>query len=581
MAMATDDKHPDSKESGSENPPAGTDPDTGFPVDSGSGRDGFSFVDRDDSDGSGFVDLDYDEAFPGPKISSGDESPDPGYAAFADELDDPLADWPSPESRLEELPEMRGAETPAFDSPSGEEDDGTSAAEPSVEFDESEPDDEPTTTPDWEDREFPEAEFFSDPPENDDAEPEAHHAPVGVSSVEKAASSVIDRDVPGENLEPVAAWDEDDTPAPADPPISVDDGSYRTTDIDDESDDVPIEDFEAALPEPEAEPLSDDIAEFDSEPELEPEPELDSDTEELLVDDFLNDLDDIDEESDAMTEPDYAGGESYMDDEDDEDHRYAESVAESVFASQQGSVAAQDPETTPHAATADLREAPGDATKESGGRPWMMIAVVAVALTLLAAGGYGVVQQRSNMQAEIRELQAQLATAMAPDEALEERERQRQMALQNESLGTEIAALEAENRALGEQIANLENELEARQAAVESARAAAAAALAEAERTAATRQSSAPRGTASPAPAAVAGTWFVNFGSYAQRNVADRWAARISVNQGRVNVQEAQAGGRTLYRVRVVGLDSRDAAERVATALEREYQLPKLWVGKS
>ena len=73
----------------------------------------------------------------------------------------------------------------------------------------------------------------------------------------------------------------------------------------------------------------------------------------------------------------------------------------------------------------------------------------------------------------------------------------------------------------------------------------------------------------------------MNFGSYAQKNVADRWAAEISVQDGRVVVQNATAAGKTLYRVRVVGLATQDRAERVATALERQYQLPRLWVGKN
>ncbi|MEL7043437.1 MAG: SPOR domain-containing protein [Pseudomonadota bacterium] len=580
--MATDDKHPDPKDSGSENPPAGTDPDTGLPVDSGSGRDGFAFVDRDDDGSSGLVDLDYDEAFPGPKVSSGGDPPDPGYAAFADELDDPLADWPSPESRLEELPEMRGGETPQVTPPSAGKEEMAAVVAPAPGFETYATGEAATAFSDEEGSEFPEAEFFDDPPENEPAEPETSSTPMGITSVEKAGSAVVDRDEANESLESAVALEEDDTPASSFPSPSVDESSSRDAYLEDVDDDFPFEGIDGPEPEPEAEPQSEPEAQLETEWELEPKQEPEPESEDLLVDDFLNDLDDIDEEPETLPERSFQSGESVMHASEEDDERYAESVAESVLAAQEGLADARDREMTQHAVAGGLHQAPRGATKmESSGRHWVMIAVVAVALVLLAAGGYGVVQQRSTMQAEIRELQAQLATAVAPDEASEERERQRQMALQNESLGTEIAALEAENRALGEQIAGLESELEARRAAEESARAAAAAALAEAERTAAASQSSATAVAAPPAPAAAAGTWFVNFGSYAQRNVADQWAGRISVNQGRVSVQEAQAGGRTLFRVRVVGLGSRDAAERVATALEREYQLPKLWVGKS
>ncbi|MEM9396932.1 MAG: hypothetical protein AAF991_05595, partial [Pseudomonadota bacterium] len=64
------------------------------------------FIDRDDDSFGGFTDSDYSADFPGTPDNT-DLDPDPGYAAFASELDDPLADWPSPETPLEELPEVK------------------------------------------------------------------------------------------------------------------------------------------------------------------------------------------------------------------------------------------------------------------------------------------------------------------------------------------------------------------------------------------------------------------------------------------------------------------------------------------
>ena len=55
----------------------------------------------------------------------------------------------------------------------------------------------------------------------------------------------------------------------------------------------------------------------------------------------------------------------------------------------------------------------------------------------------------------------------------------------------------------------------------------------------------------------------------------------LSVTSGAVVVQSTQAGGRTLHRVRVIGLASKEGAERVAGALEQEYDLPRLWVGRN
>ncbi|MDP5054293.1 MAG: SPOR domain-containing protein, partial [Congregibacter sp.] len=50
------------------------------------------FIDRDDDSRSPFVDRDGSDEFPESELES--EHADPGYAAFADEFDDPLADWP-------------------------------------------------------------------------------------------------------------------------------------------------------------------------------------------------------------------------------------------------------------------------------------------------------------------------------------------------------------------------------------------------------------------------------------------------------------------------------------------------------
>ena len=311
-----------------------------------------------------------------------------------------------------------------------------------------------------------------------------------------------------------------------------------------------------------------------------------------MVDDFLNDLDDPDtdyEEDIAISAiaesiaPDATSTDDMTDAEPDNGSS-VEALGSAALAAASVASAAGD----------EVDESSPDAqdTKSGGGLknlPWGMIAVIVLALTLLGFGGFGVVKQRSELEAEIRDLQAQLATTLTPQEADLERERQRQMALRNESLGAEVEALTAENAALGDQLRALEAELgerlakaeaEAKAAQDRAARAQAAAAQREKEARAAAAQAATPKAAAQPT-ASSEGPWFVNFGSYAQQNVADRWAAELSVQEGRVVVQNATAAGKTLYRVRVVGLATQDKAERVATALERQYQLPRLWVGKN
>jgi hypothetical protein len=211
--------------------------------------------------------------------------------------------------------------------------------------------------------------------------------------------------------------------------------------------------------------------------------------------------------------------------------------------------------------------------------PMLMLGVAALAVVLLAVGGYGVLSERAAQQKEIRSLQAQLATAVSPEEARASRDAA-------ETARAEAAELGAERDALREEVTALEatvRELETQVASLEDA--ASEAAEAQAKTASATRESSATglgaaAGAGRSAAATAQGDWFVNFSSYAQEAAARRWAERLAVDSGRVVVQDARSNGRTLYRVRVVGLPDRDAAERVARRLEDAHDLPRLWVGR-
>ena len=392
-------------------------------------EDLFGRAERDASDAARRIDRDDDQRFAESEPDSGSEPPDPGYSAFAEALDDPLAEWPGPDAVLEELPEMRAREAPAH------------------------------------------------------------------------------------------AADED------------------------------------------------------------------------VVDDFLNDLDDADsdysdsdysasnydEDSGAPGAETPAGDSAFIDTMRDARANLAREMSES-----EGAHAVRAKADTPSA------PAPAKADEERpSGPPLGTIALVALALIALGAGAYGVIQQRGAMQTEIRELQAQLANTLSAEEAAAERERQRQIELENETLRSEREALQADNAALSERADRLQAQLARQQASNEQAAAAQKAAAQreaaarEAERQLARRQREKSAGAQAAANAsAPAGYWFVNFGSYAQRQVADRWASRLTVGEGRVVVKTASAAGKTVYRVRVVDLATRDAAERVSIALERQHALSPLWVGR-
>jgi cell division septation protein DedD len=227
------------------------------------------------------------------------------------------------------------------------------------------------------------------------------------------------------------------------------------------------------------------------------------------------------------------------------------------------------PGAAPAAAPVGTREAPG-----SGPRRWPIVslAVGALALALLALGGVGVVKERSELQAQVRDLQAQLARRPTAEEAQGDRTAARELQARVQVLAADLASLQGDHAVLEGELAEAREQLADSEAALETARAEVTAAKASAK-----ASSERP---AAAAPAA-GGGWFVNFGTYAQRSDAASRASRLTVDKGEVVIQDAQSGGRTLYRVRVIGLASRDAAESVARDLEARFGLSKLWIGKA
>jgi cell division septation protein DedD len=225
--------------------------------------------------------------------------------------------------------------------------------------------------------------------------------------------------------------------------------------------------------------------------------------------------------------------------------------------------------------------------------PLGLIVVAIVALLLLAAGGYGVIQQRSATQEEIRQLRATLATAASPTDVTASRTAMRETQERNTELLAAVDALTLENRRLADTVTGLESQLEAQQAAV--ARQAATPQPAAPKKPVAvtapvkpaaqpaTPQPAAPQ-PATPKPAAPTavggGTWFVNFSSYDRRATAEGWVSKIKPEAGKVVVTTGSKGGAIVYRVRVIGLSNRESAEKIARQLESEYSLPKLWVGQ-
>ncbi|RLA59878.1 MAG: hypothetical protein DRR04_07230 [Gammaproteobacteria bacterium] len=216
--------------------------------------------------------------------------------------------------------------------------------------------------------------------------------------------------------------------------------------------------------------------------------------------------------------------------------------------------------------------------------PLGLIVVAVVALLLLTAGGYGVIQQRSAAQEEIRQLQATLATAANPAEVIASRDAMREARKRNTELLATVDGLTLENSRLTDTVAGLEAQLEAQQTALD--KQAAAPRLAAPKPTAPQPVAAPVKATPEPATpetaapvAAGGGAWFVNFSSYDQRTTAESWATKLKPGVGKVVVSTGNKEGATVYRVRVIGLTSRESAEKISRQLESEYSLPKLWVG--
>ncbi|MFV0276469.1 MAG: SPOR domain-containing protein [Parahaliea sp.] len=202
--------------------------------------------------------------------------------------------------------------------------------------------------------------------------------------------------------------------------------------------------------------------------------------------------------------------------------------------------------------------------------PLGLIAVGLVALVLLAMGGFGVLKERAALREQIRDLRAQLAQAVQPEQLSRERSTHRELEERNEDLGRHVEALTLENHRLVDTVAGLELQLDAQRSAAEAA-----------ENTAPASSAKAASGSTRTVAATTsdsAGKWFVNFGSYASKRTAERWVERLQPEAGRVVVLDAPGG--KLFRVRVVALPDRATAQSVATSLQSRYNLSRLWVGE-
>lgn len=222
-----------------------------------------------------------------------------------------------------------------------------------------------------------------------------------------------------------------------------------------------------------------------------------------------------------------------------------------------------------------------DSQDEDYSQPWPLglFAAGIIALLLLAAGGYGVLQQRAETQKEVRLLRAKLATTTSNTEVAENRQAQRNLQIHNEELQAQVELLQGEITGLREELIRAESEAPANPtitASPEESTVAVKPAAAAFEKASTEIKSVPPKDS----PTIVEDSWFVNFGSYKSKATADSWASRLSVDAGRVAVISGEKKGTLYYRVRVLDLPSKEIAGKIALQLEQTHHLPPLWVGK-
>ena len=207
-------------------------------------------------------------------------------------------------------------------------------------------------------------------------------------------------------------------------------------------------------------------------------------------------------------------------------------------------------------------------------QPWPLglFAAGIVALLLLAAGGYGVLEQRLEMQKEVRLLRATLATTTSNTEVAESRQSQRNLQIHNEELQAQIEVLRAQVTALHAEISQEDTVAPKKPPTLAKPKKVKPPTVQEAPSEA--------KVAPTKAPVAQGSAWFVNFGSYTSKATADSWASKLSVDVGRVAVVSGENNGTLYYRVRVLDLPNKAIAGKIALQLEQTHNLSRLWVGK-
>ena len=205
---------------------------------------------------------------------------------------------------------------------------------------------------------------------------------------------------------------------------------------------------------------------------------------------------------------------------------------------------------------------------------WPML-VGFVAVMLIAVGGWGLFEEKAALQTRINEL-----------------ERSQSQAQSTNSVDTSVlSALETDNTALKLQLDGLYRDYELAMAEIASLQEAREMTTTDApeedERVSAVATKPEVSTPTSDTEVTLdtdgaTGSWFVNIGAYSVPQSAENIAAQLADGGVDAVVQEISTDdGKVLFRVRVIGLSTREDARQVGNDLESRYGINPVWVGQS
>ena len=200
-----------------------------------------------------------------------------------------------------------------------------------------------------------------------------------------------------------------------------------------------------------------------------------------------------------------------------------------------------------------------------------------VAIVLISVGGWGLLEERGELQARITELersQSQAKSVSTVD-------------------ASALSALETDNAALKLQLDGLYRDYELAMGEIAQLQEATAMPAQGAVGSAAPPQTSETDTRAASAdetPDAEresgnvnsSGTWFVNVGAFSVLQSAVNLAARLTDGGfNAVMLEISTDDGETLFRVRIIELDAKEDALQVAQDLESNYGTGPVWIGQN